>query len=92
MGGTINSAVLHLVFISVLAVTAIAVGRRSSRTLAIVGLVAIAVAVVSVGGALLSGNIALYYLGSISMFFGLVVLLGSLVGRIASERDTTRFP
>jgi hypothetical protein len=84
--------VLYTIVISALAVTAVAVGRRSSRTLVIVGLVAIAFALVAVGIALLSGNIALYYLGSMSMLFGLVVLLGSLIGRIARERESTRFP
>ncbi len=70
----------YLPVIIVAALATAALSRRSPRTATVIGVTALAAAVVAVAIAEVTGNLLLFYLGALAVPFGLMVLIFRVIG------------
>lgn len=77
---------LYLPIIVLVAVATIAMTKRSPRKATMVGVAAVVGAALAVGIAELSGNLLLFYLGSLAGLFGVLVLLARAAAGLVRGR------
>ena len=78
----------YLLLAVVVAFVTAAMTKELPRTRTRIGVVSLAVAVVSVTIAELTGNLGLYYLGTFAVAFGVLVLLIRVVGAAFDRGDS----